>query len=82
MSSVFLESYNSRAFISRESGAKNNPAFVQESARCDGKRMIVWSPGKNGHIDKSSEFHILLNRALNGQRYGDEIFRRFVVRSN
>lgn len=71
---LYIYPNNSRIFIWRERGNRNNLAFVQRRLGC--AAMMVY-PGisTNGR----TEHQMIWNGALAGLRYGDEIIRPTVV---
>ncbi|GFT90706.1 transposable element Tcb2 transposase [Trichonephila clavipes] len=67
---------NRRVFILRERGTRKNHAFVRGNVRfCCGGVLVcagISIDGRTGHL-------IILNGALTGHRYKDEILRPMVV---
>ncbi|GFX71498.1 transposable element Tcb2 transposase [Trichonephila clavipes] len=68
--------YNSRIFIWRECGSRNNPASVHESVRFGGGGVLVYS---SISIDGCTDLYIIRDGPLTARRYRDEILRPIVV---
>ncbi|GFV66140.1 transposable element Tcb2 transposase [Trichonephila clavipes] len=67
---------NSRIFIWRDRGSRNNPAFVYESVRFGGEGVLVYG---GIYIDGCKDIYIIRDGSLTSRRYRDEIFRPIVV---
>ncbi|GFV06886.1 transposable element Tcb2 transposase [Trichonephila clavipes] len=68
--------YNRRIFIWRDRGSRNNPAFVYESVRFGGERVLVYSAIST---DGRTYLYIIRNGPLTARRYRDDILRPIVV---
>ncbi|GFT24170.1 transposable element Tcb1 transposase [Trichonephila clavipes] len=67
---------NSRIFIWRDHGSRNNPAFVHESFRFGGGGVLVYG---GTSIDGRTDLYIIRDGPLTARRYRDEIIRPIVV---
>ncbi|GFV54632.1 transposable element Tcb2 transposase [Trichonephila clavipes] len=67
---------NSRIFIWRDRGSRNNPAFVHESIRLVGGGVLVYG---GISIDGRTDLYIIRDGLLTTRRYRDEILRAIVV---
>ncbi|GFV96925.1 transposable element Tcb1 transposase [Trichonephila clavipes] len=67
---------NRRIFIWRDSGSRNNPAFVHESVRFGGEGVLVYG---GISTDGRTDFYIIRDGPLTACRYRDEILRPIVV---
>ncbi|GFW60078.1 transposable element Tcb1 transposase [Trichonephila clavipes] len=67
---------NRRIFIWRDSGSRNNPAFVHERVRFGGGIVLVYG---GISIDGSTDLYIIRDGPLTARRYRDEILRPIVV---
>ncbi|GFX24658.1 transposable element Tcb2 transposase [Trichonephila clavipes] len=65
-----------RIFIWRDRGSKSNPAFVHESVRFGGGRVLVYG---GISIDGRTDLYIIRDGPLTARRYRDEILRPIVV---
>ncbi|GFS77891.1 transposable element Tcb2 transposase [Trichonephila clavipes] len=68
--------WSRRIFIWRDRGSRNNPAFVHESVRFIGERVLVYG---GISIDGRTDLYIILDGSLTARRYRDEIIRPIVV---
>ncbi|GFX39156.1 transposable element Tcb2 transposase [Trichonephila clavipes] len=67
---------NTRIFIWRDRGSRNNPAFVHESVRFGGGRVLVYG---GISIDGRTYLYIIRDGPLTARRYRDEILRPIVI---
>ncbi|GFT09133.1 transposable element Tcb2 transposase [Trichonephila clavipes] len=67
---------NRRIFIWRDRGSRNNSAFVHESVRFGGGRVLVYG---GISIDGRTDLYIIRDGPLTARRYKDEILRPIVV---
>ncbi|GFW90861.1 transposable element Tcb2 transposase [Trichonephila clavipes] len=67
---------NRRIFIWRDRGSRNNPAFVHESVRFGGGRVLVYG---GISIDGRTDLYIIRDGPLTARRYRDEILSPIVV---
>ncbi|GFS92724.1 transposable element Tcb2 transposase [Trichonephila clavipes] len=67
---------NRLIFIWRDSGSRNNPAFVHESVRFGGGGVLVYG---GISIDGRTDLYIIRDGPLTARRYRDEILRPIVV---
>ncbi|GFW92629.1 transposable element Tcb2 transposase [Trichonephila clavipes] len=67
---------NRRIFIWRDNGSRNNPAFVHESVRFGGGRVLVYG---GISIEGRTDLYIVRDGPLTALRYRDEILRPIVV---
>ncbi|GFV38297.1 transposable element Tcb2 transposase [Trichonephila clavipes] len=67
---------NRLIFIWRDSGSRNNPAFVHESVRFGGEGVLVYG---GISIDGRTYLYIIRDGPLTARRYRDEILRPIVV---
>ncbi|GFS69539.1 transposable element Tcb1 transposase [Trichonephila clavipes] len=67
---------NTRIFICRDHGSKNNPTFVHESVRFGGGGVLVYGVIS---IDGRTDLYIIRDGPLTARRYRDEILRLIVV---
>ncbi|GFT84463.1 transposable element Tcb2 transposase [Trichonephila clavipes] len=65
-----------RIFIWRDRGSRKNPAFVHESVRFGGGRVLVYS---GISIDGRTDLYIIRDEPLTACLYRDEILRPIVV---
>ncbi|GFS96114.1 transposable element Tcb2 transposase [Trichonephila clavipes] len=76
MSRFSVHPDNRRIFIWRDSGSRNNPAFVHESVRFGGGGVLVYG---GISIDGRTDLYIIRDGPLTARRYRDEILRPIVV---
>ncbi|GFV96027.1 transposable element Tcb2 transposase [Trichonephila clavipes] len=67
---------NSRIFIWRDRGSRNNPAFVHESVKFCGVGVLVYG---GISIDECTDLYIIRDGPLTARRYRDEILRPIIV---
>ncbi|GFX66946.1 transposable element Tcb2 transposase [Trichonephila clavipes] len=67
---------NRRIFMWRDRGSRNNTAFVHESVRFGGGRVLVHG---SISIDGRTDLYIIRDGPLTARRYRDEILRPIVV---
>ncbi|GFU51085.1 transposable element Tc1 transposase [Trichonephila clavipes] len=67
---------NRHIFIWKDRGSRNNPAFVHESVRFGGGRVLVYG---GISIDGRTDLYIIRDGPLTARRYRDEILRPIVV---
>ncbi|GFV98258.1 transposable element Tc1 transposase [Trichonephila clavipes] len=67
---------NRRIFIWRDCGSRSNPAFVHESVRFGGGRVLVYG---SISIDGRTYLYIIRDVPLTARRHRDEILRPIVV---
>ncbi|GFW20595.1 transposable element Tcb2 transposase [Trichonephila clavipes] len=67
---------NRHIFIWRDRGSRNNPAFVHESVRFGGGRVLVYG---GISIDGRTDLYIVRDGPLTARRYRNEILRPIVV---
>ncbi|GFW76784.1 transposable element Tcb2 transposase [Trichonephila clavipes] len=68
--------HRERIFIWKDRGSRNNPAFMHESVRFSGGRVLVYS---GISIDGCTDVYIIRDGPLTARRYKDEILRPIVV---
>ncbi|GFY18954.1 transposable element Tcb2 transposase [Trichonephila clavipes] len=76
MSRFSVHPDNRRIFIWRDPGSRNNPAFVHESVRFGGGRVLVYD---GISIDGRTYLYIIRDGPLTARRYRNEILRPIVV---
>ncbi|GFT90853.1 transposable element Tcb2 transposase [Trichonephila clavipes] len=76
MSCFSVHPDNRRIFIGRDRGSRNNPAFVHESVRFGGGRVLVYG---GTYIDGRTDLYIIRDGPLTARRYRDEILRHILV---
>ncbi|GFX83104.1 transposable element Tcb2 transposase [Trichonephila clavipes] len=76
MSRFSVQPDNRRIFIWRDHDSRNNPAFVHESVRFGGGRVLVYG---GISIDGRTYLYIIRSGPLTACRYRDEILRPVVV---
>ncbi|GFV52646.1 transposable element Tcb2 transposase [Trichonephila clavipes] len=67
---------NSRIFIWRDRGSRNNPAFVHKSVRFCSEGVLVYG---GISIDGRTDLYIIRDGPLTARQYRDEILRPIVV---
>ncbi|GFX63968.1 transposable element Tcb1 transposase [Trichonephila clavipes] len=76
MSRYSVHPDDSRIFIWRDRGSRNNPAFVHENVRFGGGGVLVYG---GISIDGRTDLYIIRDGPLNARRYRDEILRPIII---